>query len=126
MLGVFMLSLANLSQVGAPPAPPVDVQREPPPLVVQVVDPAWYPIEGAVVTVTVKKGGARLASGRTDKAGQCSFWLASEIEYVVEAVIPGFEAKRTTGVSLVPHDDRWPTAFVQLRLELPKGPTSVE
>jgi hypothetical protein len=122
LLGAFVLiflavaSAAQDKQPGACRSTPPPTSS-PPTLVVQVVDPVWLPLPGASVSISAK-GRLQNCRAYTDSEGNARFWLARNTEYVAEAELAGFKKRRVKHMFIFKGSDSFPTAYVQIKLEL--------
>ena len=91
---------------------------EPPSLIVQIVDPTWLPVPSADVRVirTGKKAESKFA--QTEYDGNAKFWIQGDADYTIEANYPGFKTKRLKHVYLAKNSSAFPTAYIQIRLQL--------
>lgn len=91
-----------------------------PSLIVQAVDPVWLPLPGVEVTIAPAAGGAKTVVS-TSKNGYAQFRLAPEQFYTIELTHPGFKKKTMKRFRAVRGSDSFPTAYVQLQLQV-SGP----
>lgn len=101
-----------------PPAP-----TESPSLIVQVVDPAWYPIPGAGVTVRPLTGHSLPNSGLANNQGYANFSAPGDADYAIEVKKAGYKSARLRSLHLFKSSGPFPTAYVQIRLQV-SGPTT--
>jgi hypothetical protein len=88
-----------------------------PPLIVQVVDPAWFPIPGAEVKVEPENRSEQPSLSRTDSDGYAKFFVTADADCTIEVKSPGFKPERLKNVRLAKASATFPTAYVQLRLQ---------
>ncbi len=112
-----MLVLVALLQAAATPCAPATTPSAPPPLIVQVVDPAWLPIPGAEVIVTSRKSPRARGTATAGRDGFAQLTVPRDAEYDIEARLPGFKTGRVKGVQLST-STLMPTAYVQVRLKV--------
>jgi hypothetical protein len=98
---------------------------QPPPLVVQVVDPAWFPIPGAEVKLESLSRNTHSISMRTDNDGYAKFFVPVDGDYTIEASFAGFKNGRLKRIHLSQPNRPFPTAYVQLQLRVLDSGTKV-
>lgn len=108
----------NLRQESPKPA-------QSPSLIVQVVDPAWFPIPGAEVKVEPLARGTQSYSTRTDKDGYAKFSVPADADYAIEAESHGFKNARLKRMHLFKPNATFPTAYVQLQQRVLESGTKV-
>jgi hypothetical protein len=106
------------SQVSVVPAPR-------PPLIVQIVDPAWFPIPGAEVRVETVGRDAQANSCRTDGDGYAKFFVPVDADYTIKTSFAGFKNGHVKRIHLFKPIATAPSAYVQLRLEVSGSGTKV-
>ena len=111
-------------------ATPIPSQLSPtptqhPPLVVQVVDPAWFPIPGAEVKLESLSRHTDSISIRTDNDGYAKFFAPVDGDYTIEASFAGFKNGRLKRIQLRQPTGPFPTAYVQLQLRVLESGTKV-
>jgi hypothetical protein len=114
---MWILLILLFIQAGPTPGQSTSTPR-PPSLIVQVVDPAWVPVPGAEVEVTALTGNTQSTSNRTEKDGSARFYVPENTEYFISAKAQGFKNKRLKRVYLFQSTSSFPTAYVQLRLQV--------
>jgi hypothetical protein len=99
----------------------------PPTLIVQIVDPAWDPVPGAHVTVKSLDGNVRSKSQSvdTDNQGCARFFVPADSDYTIEVKSPGFKNGALKLLHLPKSSAAFPTAYVQLKLDLAGSPVTV-
>ena len=96
-----------------------------PSLIVQLVDPNWYPVPGAKVTVKPLSTIEESVVVHTDNAGYANFWVEADKDYAKEAKLAGFKTKRLEHMHLFKRTEATPTAYVQVQLQLSGPMTTV-
>jgi hypothetical protein len=91
---------------------------QPPSLVVQVVDPDWYPIPGSEVTIKSLSAKAQSNSNHADQDGNAKFYALADGDYEIEIKEYGFKNGHVKHVHLFPVSTGSPTAYVQVQLQL--------
>jgi hypothetical protein len=112
---LFFLGLGTPSR-----ATPVS-EEGPPTLIVEVVDPVWIPLPDSEVTVKPASGKGSARSAHADDNGYAKFWVATGVEYTIEAKTRGFNKKTLRHVFIAKPKPSSPTAHVQIKLQ-PTGP----
>lgn len=122
-----LIELAVVLVASQLPCVPAAEPKEPPTIIVQVVDPVWLPVPGAQIEVKQRARREIVQKARSDTEGRARFWLEGDAEYDIEAFYPGFRKARVHAVRLTraPATSPFPTAYVQIRLKLARTAVTV-
>ena len=118
---MWLLLFLFVFQATPSPCQTQPVPTQPASLVVQVVDPNWYPIPDALVTLKPLDAGHDAVSNQTDDEGFAKFYGLTEGDFDIEIKEHGFKDVHLKHVHLFAS----PTAYIQLKLSLSSAGVTV-